>query len=809
MTFFPLRWKYYKGYFHLIFFATKGEKTLTDRFSLSAQKILGLSLAFAREFGHTYIGSEHFLLAFLSDKNSRHEKLLSEAGASLEKTKTHLTHTAGKGDRSADCVTEISPTAKRIIENSSRSAEKEGRYEVSADDLFFALISEKSSTCARLLEMQGCRLGDIIKEHKERFYSDGSEIAKGQKKNRKSDERLPSLQKFAQNITEKAKNGEFDPLIGRDDETKRLMRILMRRTKNNPCLIGDPGVGKTAIVEGLAKRIADGDVPRELEDAQIYSLDLPSMLAGAKYRGDFEERMKLVVDEVSKNPSVILFIDEIHTIIGAGSAEGAIDGANIIKPALARGKIKVIGATTLEEYRRHIEKDAAFERRFQSVNVREPSIEQSIVMIKGLRRRYEKHHGVIISDNAIEAAVKLSHTYLNDRFLPDKAIDLLDESAARIKLESRSPSDSEKVLRLAMGESVSRFSADENKSLGSLPQISEEDIAQTLTEWTGIPLRKLCSGEEKKLSELEDIIRSRLIGQDEALERVCSVIRRSKTSMRDPSRPLASFIFTGPSGVGKTELAKALAQALYGSENALLRLDMSEYSEPHSVSRLIGSPPGYIGYEDGGQLSEKVRRNPHHIILFDEIEKAHKDIFSLLLQIMEEGELSDSHGRKINFRSSVIIMTSNVGADLSLSGTNSGKVGFLSSNYGSGERIYERLREVFSPEFLGRPDDIILFKALEHSSALKICERMLFLLKERLESNGCSVEFSDSIPYFIVSSCKMQGGARDIRKNIGQLIEAPLSLFLLRKKLETGETLYISSDKNGIAFTKTTQANFK
>ncbi len=783
---------------------------MIDKFSMSAQKILGLSLAFARELGHTYIGSEHILLAFLCEKDSFHQKLLSSAGADLAHTRSIITENTGNGSREAECVTDVTPTARRIIENSALIAEKEGRSEVSDNNIFSALIKEKSSTAMRLLDAQGCCISDISKETESTNHSESSEPPRTQnKKTRKNDERMPCLQRYARNMTDEDECKNCDPLIGRDAETDRTMRILIRRTKNNPCLIGDPGVGKTAIVEGLARRIVEGNVPNELQDCQIYSLDLPSMLAGAKYRGDFEERMKLVVDEVTKNPSVILFIDELHTIIGAGSAEGAIDAANIIKPALARAKIKIIGATTPEEYRRHIEKDPAFERRFQPITVREPSLDESITILSGLRSKYENHHKVKIGDDAIEAAVRLSHIYINDRFLPDKAIDLIDESAARVKIEGicnkSNVKDAEKVLNLALGErsisypysnySISSFATKSTPS----PTVSEEDIARTVTEWTGIPLQKLRADEESKFINLEDRIKERVIGQDKAVERICSAVRRGKTGVRDLSRPIGSFIFTGPTGVGKTELAKALTSALYGSEKKLLRLDMSEYSEPHSLSRLIGSPPGYIGYDDGGQLTEKVRRNPHQIILFDEIEKAHRDIFELLLQIMEEGELSDAHGRRINFRSTIIIMTSNIGADISAT---SYSLGFLQSDDKEKDRIYEKLREFFSPEFLSRPDEIILFNTLSYNSIVSISKKILNSLKERLYRSKIKVEFSAEIASFIARKCNKNSGAREIRKNITSFIEDPISVFLLSQNISPMETLYVLVENENIVFKK-------
>ncbi len=778
---------------------------MTCKFSLGAQKILGLSLALSRELGHTFIGSEHILLAFLCDKGSRCERILIGAGADFEKTRDLIIRRTGRGERSADCVQEVSENARRIIENAYVTAEKEGEREVSTDTLFSCLIKESRSAAQRILTDQGCRLSEISERIGDSLPTECAESAKVSKKSKKSEERLPTLQKFAQNISSAAKSSEFDPLIGREREIERVMRILMRRTKNNPCLIGDPGVGKTAIVEGLARRIAEGKVPGELCDAQIYSLDLPSMLAGAKYRGDFEERMKNLLDEVAKNPSIILFIDELHTLIGAGNAEGAIDAANIIKPALARAKVKMIGATTLEEYRRHIEKDAAFERRFQSVTVREPTPDESVVILKGLKKKYEAHHRVEITDGAIECAVKLSCAYITDRFLPDKAIDLIDESASRVKINAHASTeaslDGQSVLRLAMGEKLSsQTSVATLLSPQGVACVSERDVADTISEWTGIPIKEYKNDDAQRLINLESALKEKIVGQSDAIERVASAVRRSKTGLRDTSRPLASFLFTGPSGVGKTSLAKALASELYGSEKALIRLDMSEYCEQNSVSRLIGSPPGYIGYDDAGQLSERVRRNPHHIVLFDEIEKAHRDVFDLLLQILDEGELRDAHGRKINFRNTIIVMTSNVGADLSLSGV--GKVGFIGGERETLECVLERLRAVFSPEFLSRPDEIVLFRALHSDAILEISKKALSSLRERLLDNKIVFEYSDEVCEAVASACETRSGAREVRRCARRMVEDPLSLFILTKKVESGDSVRAYTCGKEILFVK-------
>ena len=755
---------------------------MTDRFSPGAQRVLSCSLAFARELGHSYLGSEHILLALFEEKDSFAFKRLSLCGANAEKTKNLLIQSVGKGTRSADCVTDVTPSARKIIESSAANAEKRYSENISTDDIFYALISEKSSTAMRLLSLQGCRTSELSKDICEnKVVQEPNDFAK--KKIKKSDERLPGLMRFAKNISEEAENASFDPLIGREKEINRILQILARRSKNNPCLIGDPGVGKTAIIEGLALRIAEGRLPECLRELRIYSLDLPSMIAGAKYRGDFEERLKQVMDEVSRNPNIVLFIDELHTVIGAGSAEGAIDAANIIKPALARGRIKLIGATTLTEYRKHIEKDPAFERRFQVVNVSEPTPKETFSILCGLREKYEKHHNIVIEDSAIRAAVELSDLYINDRFFPDKAIDLLDESAARVSISEhmdlRICENSREVLRMAFGDGYSRSQSGvslEVREKGS-SVLADVDIAETLTQWTGIPINKIREKDMRDLFSLESRLSSRIVGQECAIKKICSAIRRSQTGVRDRSRPVGSFIFAGPTGVGKTALAKALASELFDRPDALIRLDMSEYSEAHSVSRIIGSPPGYVGFGDGGQLTERVRRNPHCVILFDELEKAHRDVFELLLQIMDDGFLSDSCGRRVNFRSSVIIMTTNLCADISKRSGRS--LGFVQGEGDAETLIYSELRKVFSPEFLSRPDALLLFSPLTRAELEKICKMRLDILSKRLAENGTDILFEDSCAHFIVSGLKAEGGARGIARDISEKIEDPLSLFLL------------------------------
>jgi ATP-dependent Clp protease ATP-binding subunit ClpC len=636
---------------------------------------------------------------------------------------------------------------------------------------------------------------------------------------------MPTLAKFGRDLTSMAEEARIDPVIGRDNESERVIQILCRRTKNNPCLIGEPGVGKTAVVEGLAQRIADGNIPDMLSGKRIVTLDIPAMIAGAKYRGEFEERLKAVMEEVSASDEVILFIDEIHTIVGAGAAEGAVDAANILKPALARGEIQLIGATTLGEYRKHIEKDAALERRFQPINVGEPSEADAALILRGLRDKYEAHHGIRITDGAIDAAVKLSARYINDRFLPDKAIDLIDEAASGKRISSHavpadireteaelqrvihdkeeaisnqqferaaSLRDEEKALRerfaaleRSFGEKASRIDKDE---------LTEEDIARILTEWTGIPIAELTETEGEKLSGLYEHLCEQVIGQEKACEAVASAIIRGRTGLNRENGPIGSFIFLGQSGVGKTELCRALARTMFGSQKFLIRFDMSEYMEKHSVSRLIGSPPGYVGYGEGGQLSEQVRRRPYSLILFDEIEKAHTDIFNILLQILEDGILTDSQGRHVDFKNTVIIMTSNLGSQY----TRSSSLGFSANegneNKSSEERVMRALREAFRPEFIDRIDEVVYFPPLSEASIEKICKRQLDALELRLKEKGIEFIYTDDALKFICKNEKTPGGARHIRRRIARLCERPISEKILSGEAGKGSKIKIDSN---------------
>ncbi len=774
---------------------------MTDKFSACAQRVLSLSLAFARENGHTYIGSEHILLAVLNDKNYIASMLISH-GITFDKVEERVLALRGKGDREIGSVSDMTRSVKDIIRRSASIAEKDGKSEVDLDDIFLAMLGEKNSTAYQILSSEGCDINELCKMLSGKKGTAACESSRSNgKKSRHPDERTPNLERFAVNMTEDAKTREGDPFIGRECELERLVRILLRKSKNNPCLIGEPGVGKTAIVEGLAGKIARGDIPSELLGCKIYSLDLPSMLAGAKYRGDFEERMKLVISEVSGKENIILFIDELHTIMGAGSAEGAIDAANIIKPALSRGKIRLIGATTLEEYRRYIEKDRAFERRFQTLTLEEPSSEEALEILFGLRERYEKHHGIKISDSAVKAAVRLSKIYINDRFLPDKALDLIDESGAKIKTKEYFGNQrrcEHELFSSCLSEKTAlrtdKTAICENLKLSDKQYIlTENDIAETLSAFTKIPKSIISaslpesSAFSDKYAKLEKSLREEIIGQDRALKCLADAVKRSAVGTRDISRPIASFLFTGPSGVGKSALAKALAKALYSNENAVTRLDMSEYCEPNSISRLIGSPPGYVGYSDATLFCEKVRRYPHHIILLDEIEKAHRDIFSLLLQILDEGMLTDMRGRNISFRSSIIIMTSN-------GVTNEGHMlGFTGDSESGEQNIRQKLSEIFPSEFLGRLDEIILFRSLSTDSLTKIADKMLREMKAQFSMSQPSVELdiSNTVAPFLAASCLKDGGARSLIHKIAASIENPLSSLMLSGEVRSGDRVAI------------------
>lgn len=801
---------------------------MNDKFTEKAQNALNMALEYAREMGHSYIGSEHFLLGLLSDSDSIAAKVLTSHGITFDSVRQMIEKSAGVGKPSTVSPTEMTPRTKRIIAASAYESANAGHSFIGTEHILLAITDEPECFAAQMITSHGVRLSEIRSDIAQYFgttEADASPLSAQKGDRRKGSSSTPTLDAHGRNLCRMAREGKIDPIIGRDRETDRVIQILSRRTKNNPCLIGEPGVGKTAVVEGLAKRIAEGNVPDTLRAKEIITLDISSMVAGAKYRGEFEERMKNVMKEVAENPQIILFIDEIHTIIGAGGAEGAVDAANIIKPALARGEMQIIGATTIEEYRRHIEKDAALERRFQSVLVGEPTPEEAVEILRGLRDKYEAHHKLKISDEAIEAAVNLSVRYIGDRFLPDKAIDLVDEAASKLRIDSFTPTpdirelenrvkaaerekeeaivgeDYEKAAHARDEEKKLRAELDEKRKASSPAQSSNEltvtadDIADVVTAWTGIPVKKLASEEEERLLNLDKILKKRIIGQDEAVEAVARAIRRGRMGLKDPKRPIGSFIFLGPTGVGKTELTKALAEVMFGDENAMIRIDMSEYMEKHSVSKLIGSPPGYVGYEEGGQLTEKIRRHPYSVVLFDEIEKAHPDVFNILLQILEDGRLTDSQGRKVDFKNTVIIMTSNVGASSITS--NSRPLGFSAeekSDTDDYERmkqaVSESLKSTFKPEFLNRLDEIIIFNKLSDENIKQIASLMLEEVKKRINALGIQISFSDEVvAYLAKEGFDPVYGARPLRRAIVRKVEDTFSEEMLAGNVREGDSV--------------------
>ncbi len=797
-------------------------------FTGKAQNALNRALYIASEMGHTCVGSEHLLMGLLSEKDGIAERVLSERGVTYDKTKQILADNVGVGGPTKLSAADITPRTKKIIEQSANIAVNMGHGYIGTEHLLLALCDEGECFAVRLIAEQGASASDIKRDIMSYFGQESNEKghSSGAGGSKKSDEGLKDAQNLTQygrNLCKMAKEGKIDPIIGRDNETGRVIQILSRRTKNNPCLIGEPGVGKTAVVEGLAQRIVDGSVPDTLRDKVIVTLDISAMIAGAKYRGEFEERMKNVMEEVRKNPQIILFIDEIHTIIGAGGAEGAVDAANIIKPALARGEMQVIGATTIDEYRKHIEKDAALERRFQSVMVGEPSPEEAEQILLGLRDKYEAHHKLKISDDAITAAVKLSVRYISDRYLPDKAIDLIDEAASKKRISSFTPTpdvrETEAKLKKVTAEKEEAILGEdyegaarlrdeekklteelETKKSASTPGKSDamvvgaSDIADIVTSWTGIPVKKLAEEEGERLMKLDVILRERVIGQDEAVDAVARAIRRGRMGLKDPKRPIGSFIFLGPTGVGKTELSKVLADTMFGDENAMIRVDMSEYMEKHSVSKLIGSPPGYVGYDEGGQLTEKIRRRPYSVVLFDEIEKAHPDVFNILLQILEDGILTDAQGRRVDFKNTVIIMTSNAGvSELSNAPR---KLGFTIDE-AAAERderektraaLLEALKHTFKPEFLNRVDETIVFNKLTDTDIEKITEIMLGEVTKRINALDITIEFAHDV----VASLAKEGfdptyGARPLRRAIVRRVEDSFSEAMLRGDVKAGD----------------------
>ncbi|MGN0533125.1 MAG: ATP-dependent Clp protease ATP-binding subunit [Eubacterium sp.] len=785
-------------------------------FTEKANEVLNLAIRAAESFGHNYIGSEHLLLGLLEKDEGIAYSLLDGKGVTYEAAEEFIKENIGAGSPTRLTPDDFTPRCKRILDISFQIARSMMHSFVDTEHLLLGILQESDSYAVRFLNSCGIDEQVLFEElvasvGKASSHSADSNGRKG--KNGKS--KTPTLDEFGKDLTELAKQGKIDPVIGREKEIERVIQILSRRTKNNPCLIGEPGVGKTAIAEGLALKIVQGEVPELLEGKKIVALDLTSMVAGTKYRGDFEERIKKAMDEVKAAKNVILFIDEVHTIMGAGAAEGATDAANILKPSLARGEIQVIGATTIDEYRKNIEKDAALERRFQSVIVGEPTEEEAILILKGLRDKYEAHHKVKISDDAIENAVKMSSRYIADRFLPDKAIDLIDEAASRVRLKAQTVPDNlkemEKALKSLEEEKASAVRAqnfeqaavirDKEKNLRNLleeekekwknisshqiKEITTEDIASVVSSWSGIPVTQITQEESQRLLSLEKILHERIVGQNKAVDSISKAIRRGRAGLKNPKRPIGSFIFLGPTGVGKTELCKALAEAMFGDEEAIIKLDMSEYMEKHTVSKLIGSPPGYVGFDEGGQLTEKIRRKPYSIVLFDEIEKAHPDVFNMLLQILEDGVLTDSQGRRVSFKNSVIIMTSNVGAAKITDPKSAlGFGGEKDENADIEKLVMADLKATFKPEFLNRVDEIIVFNQLEKEDIEHIARNMLKSLSARMAELDKIIEFTDAA----VSAIADAGfdkvyGARPLRRAIQTKLEDPLSELLLENKI--------------------------
>ena len=785
-----------------------------NSFTQKANDVLNLAIKAAENFGHNYIGTEHILLGLLKEGAGASALLLNEKGVTLQKIEELMKENIGVGMPTNLSPEDFTPRSKRVIEISFQIARGMRNSFVGTEHILLSLLRERDSYAVKFLNACGIDEELLLEEICSSFGKTDMNSKSGAKGKGKSN--TPTLDEFGKDLTELAREGKIDPVIGRDKEIERVIQILSRRTKNNPCLIGEPGVGKTAIAEGLALKIVKNEVPELLEDKKIVSLDLTSMVAGTKYRGDFEERIKKAMDEVKNAKDVILFIDEVHTIMGAGSAEGAVDAANILKPSLARGEIQVIGATTIDEYRKNIEKDAALERRFQSVLVGEPTEEETVKILKGLRDKYEAHHKVKITDEAIETAVKMSSRYIADRFLPDKAIDLVDEAASRVRLKAftappnlkemdleikrlkeekadavRSQDyesaakirDKEKDLQKLLDEEREKW---KNSSSHDVKEVTTEDIASVVSAWTGILVNQLTKEESERLLNMEQILHERIVGQDKAVASIAKAIRRGRAGLKNPKRPLGSFIFLGPTGVGKTELCKTLAEAMFGNEDAIIKLDMSEYMEKHTVSKLIGAPPGYVGFDEGGQLTEKIRRKPYSVVLFDEIEKAHPDVFNMLLQILEDGVLTDSQGRKVSFKNSIIIMTSNVGAS---------KITDRKSALGFGENEDENesienlvmadLKKTFKPEFLNRIDEIIVFNQLQKDDIKEIARRMLKTLKKRLSDLDIDAEFTeDAITALAEAGFDKDYGARPLRRAIQQKIEDPLSELLLEDKIK-------------------------
>lgn len=806
------------------------------KFTERAQRVILKAQKESQEFKHGYIGTEHILLGIIAEEGVSQE-LLKEYGINEDGVKKLLQEYVGEGDfDSTKGDIPLTPRTKRLLDLSFLEARNLGQNYISPEHILLAMINEKEGVAYTILNSLNVNF-DKIKQDILNALSGNTNNPQGnaEESKRKKKINTPALDQYGRDLTEMAKEGKLDPVVGRDEETQRLLEILCRRIKNNPCLIGDPGVGKTAVVEGLAQKIVEGNIPEILKEKRVVSLDISSMIAGAKYRGEFEDRLKKLMEEIKESGNVILFIDEMHTIVGAGGAEGAIDASNILKPALSRGEIQCIGATTIDEYRKYVEKDSALERRFQPVNVGEPSKEETLLILKGLRDKYEAHHRVKITDEALVAAVNLSDRYITDRYMPDKAIDLIDEAAAKVRIENLTAppdlkeieelidktvkekedaitvQDFEKAANLRDNEKELKEKLENLKKDWSTQTsvqthtVDESKIAAVVSKWTKVPVEKLTEKEADKLLKLEEILHNRVIGQREAVKSVAKAVRRARVGLKDPNRPIGSFIFLGPTGVGKTELSKALAEAMFGDENSIIRIDMSEYMEKFAVSRLIGSPPGYVGYDEGGQLTEAVRRKPYSVILLDEIEKAHPDVFNILLQILEDGRLTDSKGKTVNFKNTIIIMTSNIGAHML---KKQKTLGFaIDSDKAETEyekmkeNIMEELKRSFRPEFLNRIDDTIVFHSLVENDLIDIVNLMLESIKERVEQQEIHLEFDeDSKKTLIKEGTDLAYGARPLRRVITKKVEDKLAEELLKGTIKKGDKIKVTSDEGNLVF---------
>ena len=807
-----------------------------NKFTPTAEEALRLAQEAAGELGHGYVGTEHLLLGLMREDEGMAHTVLTEAGLTDDLLTEMVRKSVGAGLPGGNPAQGLTPRAKHVVEIAMEDSIRGGYAYIGTEHLLAGILREGNNMAVRILRSAGVDARQLYTALMKKLTAAPRAAQSGDSRTpaagsaKEDGKGSKTLAEFTRDLTADARTGKLDPVIGRDDEIQRVIQILSRRTKNNPCLIGEPGVGKTAIAEGLARKIAMGDVPENLLDKKLLSLDLSGMVAGTKYRGEFEERIKKVMQEVQKNGNIILFIDELHTIVGAGSAEGAVDAANIIKPALGRGEIQIIGATTLNEYRKYIEKDAALERRFQPVTVGEPSQEATLEILKGLREKYEQHHKLHITDEALKAAVELSTRYINDRFLPDKAIDLMDEAASRVRMEQEEPSEELKSLE----EKINALSKDKDAAINAQDfekaaqlrdiekdykeqveierdkrrkndqehrDVNAEDIAAVVSGWTGIPVTRLTEDEGQRLLHMEDILHKRVVGQDEAVKAVARAIRRGRVGLKDPKRPIGSFLFLGPTGVGKTELCKSLAEAMFGDENAMIRIDMSEYMEKHTVSRLVGSPPGYVGHEEGGQLTEKVRRHPYSVVLFDEIEKAHPDVWNILLQILEDGIVTDSQGRRVDFKNTIIVMTSNVGAKnitaaekpLGFDGSDPDAQKDEAQSFARiREAVMTELRQTFRPEFLNRIDEIIVFRQLTEENIRSIARRMLDIIGGRMAQQGITLQADDdAVAALAKDGFDARYGARPLRRTLQTEVEDAVAEQMLEGKLQSGDTAHV------------------